>query len=374
MKPSATRAWSPRSVAIAGLTIGVVLCAALSHAAGGDGAPVDSADDAGATLITVAGVERRDVEVWLESMGKAKSRTAPTVAAEVDGRVEVIHVETGDTVEQNCLLLELDTSALELERAAVYANIHRIEAQIANERRRVARFRKLSDKEYVARTQLDDSEAQLAVYRADLEAEEARLAIAEDRIDRARVPAHVGGVVERRYVSEGDFVKRGDPLFDITQPNVLRVWLPLPEPVAGRLSIGQRVTLWSPLAMDLRIEGTLDDLRPTVGAGSRAVTAIVDVTNPGPWRAEATVVGRILVERHEQALLVPAMALVRRPAGETLYVVDDGRVDARVVKSGERVDDRIEIVQGLDGSETVVVEGASWLTDGARVRVAGDQP
>ena len=154
----------------------------------------------------------------------------------------------------------------------------------------------------------------------------------------------------------------------------MRAWLPLPETVAGRLVLGQRVALWSPLAMKLRVEGRLDDLQPTVGAGSRAVTAIVDVTNPGPWRPETTVVGRILVERHEDALLVPALALVLRPAGEVVYAIIDGRAHARVVRSGERVDGLVEILEGLDGDEMVAVEGAPWLTDGARVRIAEARP
>ena len=322
-----------------------------------------------ATLITSARVERRDVEVWLDSMGKVKSRTAPTLAAEVDGRVEAIHADIGDTVEQGKLLLEMDATALNLERDAARADIHSLEARIANEARRVERFKKLSVKEYVSRTQLDDAVAQLAVYGAEREAARARLAIAEDKIGRARVPAHVGGEVERRYVSVGDYVKRGDPLFDITEPKAMQAWLPLPETVAGRLERGQRVVLWSPLARDLRIEGRLDDLGPTVGAGSRAVTAIIDVTNPGPWRPEATVVGRILVERREGALLVPAMALVRRPVGEVVYMIREDHAEARPVRSGQRIDGLVEILEGLGGDETVAVEGAAWLTDGTKVRV-----
>jgi RND family efflux transporter MFP subunit len=279
----------------------------------------------------------------------------------------------GDSVEQGQSLLELDATPLRLERDAASADIHRFDAQIDNEERRVERLKKLSTREYVARTQLDDAEAQLAVYRAEREAAQARLAIAEDKIERARVPAHVGGEVERRYISEGDFVKRGDPLFDITEPKSLQAWLPLPETVAGRLVRGQQVLLWSPLARDVRVEAKLDDLRPSVGAGSRAVTAIVDVTNPGPWRPEATVVARILVERRENAVLVPTLALVRRPAGDVVYLIGNGQARARIVRTGQRLDGMVEILEGIEGDETVAVEGAAWLTDGAAVRVAEAQ-
>jgi RND family efflux transporter MFP subunit len=346
---------------------------AAAHAtdrASGEGAASDTGE-AAAILVTTASVVRRDVEVWLDSMGKARSRTSPTLAAEVDGRVEAIHADTGDTVEHGMLLLEIDTSAQALERDALRADIQRFEAQIANEARRVERLKKLSSKDYVARTQLDDAAAQLAVYSAELKAAQARLAIAEDKIARARVQSHVDGEVEQRHVSVGDFVRRGDPLLDITEPEAMQVWLPLPETVAGRLARGQPVVLSSPLARDVRVEGRVDQLQPTVGSGSRAVTAIVDVTNPGPWRPGTTVNGRILVDRHQDARLVPAMALVRRPAGEVVYLVRGDHVEARTVRTGQHLDGLVEIVDGLDGGETVAVEGAAWLTDGAKVRFAG---
>ena len=322
------------------------------------------------TPVTVAEARRREVVVTLESVGRLESITAPTVAAEVDGRIVQLAAEAGDRVRAGAVLASLDTTGLELERRAAEADIQSLQAQIHNEERRVGRFANLKQKDYLAQTQLDDSQAQLDVLRAQLEAARARLAIVQDRLNRTRVVAPVTATVERRLVSVGDFVRRGDPIFDLTADQELQAQLPFPETVSRALRPGMEVTLESPLVPGTRVTGQVTELRPAVGKGSRAVTALVAVPNPGGWRAGATVEARAVVERRTDAVTVPAGAVVRRPAGEVVYVVRDGKAWQRPVTLGVRADGEIEVREGLAGGESVAVEGAAYLTDGAAVRVA----
>ena len=326
------------------------------------------------TPVTVGEARRREVVVTLESVGRLESVTAPTVAAEVDGRIVRLAAEAGEPVRAGAVLAVLDTTGLELERRAAEADIQSLQAQIRNEERRVARFENLKQKDYLAQTQLDDSQAQLDVFRAQIEAARARLAIVQDRLNRTRVVAPVTATVERRLVSVGDFVRRGDPLFQLTADQELQAQLPFPETVSRVLRPGIEVTLESPLVPGTRVTGHVTELRPAVGKGSRAVTALVAVPNPGGWRAGATVEARAVVERRADAVTVPAGAVVRRPIGEVVYVVRDGKAWQRPVTLGVRVDGEIEVREGLAGGETVAVEGAAYLTDGTPVRVAGVGP
>mgnify|MGYP000668147336 CR=1 FL=1 len=161
----------------------------------------------------------------LETPGQVHSRSAPTLAAEVTGRITRVAADTGDAIEQGQLLAETDTSTLVLQQQAARAAIERLEVHIANGERRVERLEKLSAKNLSSQTQLDDAREQLEAFKADHKAAVAQLAIVEDSLTKSRVVAPVSGVIQRRLIATGDFVSRGQPLFEITRPDELQAEL-----------------------------------------------------------------------------------------------------------------------------------------------------
>jgi RND family efflux transporter MFP subunit len=234
----------------------------------------------------------------------------------------------------------------------------------------VGRLEKLSARNLSSQTQLDDAREQLEAFKADNKAAVAQLAIVEDSLTKSRVVAPVSGVIQRRLIATGDFVARGQPLFEITRPDQLQAWLPYPEAVALKIRIGQQAEIFSPLTPGEHVTGVVTDLQPTIGNGSRAVMAIVDLDDPGRLRPGATLSGKVLVETRRQAVMVPNSTIIRRPAGELVYVINGNRAEARLVKPGYQEDGMIEIVSGLASGEKIAADGASFLTDGAMVKVA----
>ena len=326
--------------------------------------------DAQAVLIKTVVAEARDLPIWLETPGQVHSRSAPTLAAEVAGRITRVAADTGDAIEQGQLLAETDTSTLVLQQRAAQAAIERLDVHIANGMRRVGRLEKLSARNLSSQTQLDDAREQLEAFKADNKAAVAQLAIVEDSLTKSRVVAPVSGVIQRRLIATGDFVARGQPLFEITRPDQLQAWLPYPEAVALKIRIGQQAEIFSPLTPGEHVTGVVTDLQPTIGNGSRAVMAIVDLDDPGRLRPGATLSGKVLVETRRQAVMVPNSTIIRRPAGELVYVINGNRAEARLVKPGYQEDGMIEIVSGLASGEKIAADGASFLTDGAMVKVA----
>ncbi len=278
--------------------------------------------------------------------------------------------DTGDTIEEGQLLAEVDTSTLLLQQQAAQAGVERLLVHIATGERRVDRLNTLSARNLSSQTQLDDAREQLDVYRAEYKAAVAQLALVEDSLAKSRIIAPVSGVIQRRLITTGDFVSRGQPLFEITRPKQLQAWLPYPETVALRIQVGQPAKIYSPLTPGVFAEGEITDLQPTIGSGSRAVMAIVDLEDPGDLRPGATLSGKVLVETHQQAVLVPNISVVRRPAGELVYVISGNKAEARLVKTGQREGDLVEILSGLKGGETIATDGAAFLTDGASIELA----
>ncbi|MCP4048389.1 MAG: efflux RND transporter periplasmic adaptor subunit [Gammaproteobacteria bacterium] len=345
----------------------VLLTLLVSACSDGSSDEADMTSGTRAVLVSTAIAEIRNLPIWLETAGQVHSKSAPTLAAEVSGRITKVMADTGDRIVEGQLLAKTDTSTLLLQQQAAQAGIERLEVHIANGERRVERFRTLSSKNLSSQTQLDDAREQLEVYRADYKAAEAQLAIVNDSLTKSLVVAPVSGVIQQRMIATGDFVDRGQPLFEITQPELLQAWLPYPESVALKVHVGQVAEIFSPLTPGESVTGEITDLQPSVGLGSRAIMAIIDLENPGKLRPSATLTGKVLVETRQAAVMVPIMSIVRRPAGDIVYVINGDKAEARIVNTGYHNGAMVEITSGLAGNEVVATDGAPFLTDGASV-------
>jgi RND family efflux transporter MFP subunit len=279
-------------------------------------------------------------------------------------------VEEGDTVQIGQPLVLLDTTTTELSRREAQAEIQRLQASIQNEARRVQRYRDLKTRDMMPEERMDDAEAKLAIDRAALEAAEARLS-------HATLVSPVDGVVDKRHVSVGDYVKIGGPLMSVTDTHLLQAELPFPETVGAEIAPGQAMFLTSPVAPGVVVEVPIETIRPQVGSLSRALVVLASVTNPGPWKPGATIEARVIIDRRPNAVVVPTIAVVRRPAGEVVYALDDPasrQVSERVVTVGQRKNGLLEITAGLEPGTVIVADGAPYLSDGALVTVRDTQP
>lgn len=338
------------------------------------GESADEPDAVGTRIVTVTVAEAATSEIREElfSVGRVVSRNTPTLAAEVNARVVEINVDDGQPVRQGQVLIKLDSTAFELAVQEAQAVIRQLNASIENGQTRVTRYRNLKTRDVMPQERLDDAEAALAVDQASLAAAEARLAIVRDRLAKTVVESPFDGVVERRHVSMGDYVREGGPLVSLTDIINLRVEMPFPETVGHLLKTGQVMQLESPVAPGLAVRAVVNEILPQVSATNRSLMAVSHIVNPGPWKPLATVEGVLVVDTRPIAIVVPYAAVVKRPAGDVLYRLDSLQnpvVHEVPVITGVRRNGEIEIREGLEHADIIVVEGARYLTDGAQVAV-----
>lgn len=323
------------------------------------------------TPVTVTEARVEPVERIERTVGRLRANSAPGVAAETEGPIAAVHHDAGDSVEAGEPLAEIDNRVQTIAVNSARAELRRLEALLENERRRVRRLSDLAQQQSVAQDQLDEAVTGVESLEAQMEAARARLDDAEYNLARTRIVSPVGGRIQERLISTGDFVNRGQVLFELVSPGALRAFLPLPEHFQDEVDVAQPVRLSVPSRpQDIR-EFEVTEIRPQVGTASRAIDLIVDLDNPGGWRDGGSVSAEIVLQRHG-GLIVPPASVVRRPAGEVVYVVDNSRALERRVETGLRDADWIEILDGVSEGERVVVDGAGFMTDGAKVAVEGD--
>jgi len=218
---------------------------------------------------------------------------------------------------------------------------------------------------------LDEALAQRAVLREQLSAARARAETTGRSLGKTKVVAPIDGEIETQVVAQGDYVKVGDPLFALVGMLRMRAHLLFPESAGNRIRPGLKVRLESPAAPGRSVETAIDEIKPTVNAGNRALDAIVRFeSDDGGFRGGGSVNARVVVEVKQGALMVPEQSVVLRPAGKVVYVIDNGRATQRVIETGMKQDGLQEVVKGLAPGEVIATDGAGFLSDGAAVTLA----
>jgi RND family efflux transporter MFP subunit len=367
-----------RRLALFGMLVLVGGAVAGAYFFAGDGRAKESrkagagkAGAARAVLIGTVTVQPRTLEIYEEVVGSLENVMDPKISAEVAGRVTRVLGFTGKKVTTGELLAEIDSQDFEIQSRGDAAEIKRLQALLANQERVVERQQKLVGQGFISQNALDEALAQRAVLREQLSAARARAESTGRSLGKTKVVAPIDGEIESQVVAAGDYVKVGDPLFTLVGTQRMRAHLLFPESAANRIRPGLRVRLESPAAPGRLIESAIDEIKPTVSAGNRALDAIVRFeTDDGAFRGGGSVNARVVLEVKKDALMVPEQSVVLRPAGKVVYLVANGRVAQRPVETGLKQDGLQEIVKGLSPGEVIATDGAGFLSDGAAVTLA----
>ena len=328
----------------------------------------DDKNGAKATLVTVTKVKNASVEMTEEAIGSLEGITDPTLAAEIAARVISVDVTIGSKVKQGQLIATLDATDFRMQRNEQLAEVARIQALIENQTKIVARNQALANKNFISQNAVDNDTAQQNVLKQQLEAAKARAASISHNSNKSKLYAPVSGIIEKKLVDTGDYVRVGDPIVQIVSSQRLRAHLPFPERIGAALKAGLKVRLTTPTSSHV-VETVIHELKPMITADNRTVDVIADVVDAPGWQAGASVTGTVILGEQSAAMMVPEQSLILRPAGEVVYVVRDNTAYQAVVKTGLRQNSMIEVLEGLNENDTIVVDGAGFLTDKAPVKV-----
>ena len=318
---------------------------------GGAGAP------AAPVVVEAHTVRTRVLADDVSAVGSLVSNESVVLRPEVSGRIEAIRFRDGEAVRRGAALIELDAAVQRAELQQARASLTLAEANFR-------RTQDLFGRKFVSQSGLDDARARLDVARAGL-------ALAQARLARMQIRAPFDGVVGIRSVSPGDFVKDGDALINLEDIATLKVDFRLPERYLDRVRPGQMLELSSDVLPGEIHRARVDAIDPLVDAQGRAVRLRASLANP-ELRLRPGGFARvrlILAERGEVAV-VPEAALVPAPGKvQFVYRVDDGKVRRLEVKTGQRRDALVEVVEGLAPGAVVVTAGQLKLRDGVTVKV-----
>jgi len=241
----------------------------------------------------------------------------------------------------------------------------------------VAAYEAALKRKEALKASLTGAEATLALAKAQIrELAEAAVAQAEAAVMQARVAldeavikAPISGVVNKKYVDEGDMVGPGQPLVTIVQMDTVKIIGGVSERHVAFLVPGKTsVTVTADAYPGEKFEGVVYRAGPDIDRRTRTAPVEVRISNadhrlkPGMFTRL-----RLVLARKENAAVVPSSAIVRIEGKEYAYVASDSRARRRLVKLGLAEGDRHEIIEGLKPGDSVIVKGLKMIRDGQKV-------
>ena len=288
-----------------------------------------------------------------EVVGTVRAKLRSVIEAKVSGKIEQMLVVPGQQVKAGDILAVVDAREVQARYDQAVALSQQAEADLK-------RLTALWEQKVLSQAEFDSAQAKARVSVA-------AMTEAGTLLSYTKVTAPFAGVITRKHADVGDLATPGKPLLDMEDSTALRLEADVPEAVVGRLTLGDQLPVRIG-ALEKELAGVISEIAPAADPNSR--TFLVKLDLPGTTGLRAGQFGRVAMPVGETAALsVPATAVTQRGQMELVFIVSDGKAQLRLVKTGKRLGNEVELVSGVSAGEKVVVENVIGLVDGQPVEV-----
>jgi RND family efflux transporter MFP subunit len=393
----------------------VKLTAALAVSLVGSGCtrqqPVQAKQETGPISVKAQPVTSKNVRRVVQSVGTLFPFDEGVISAEIEGRVTEVSADLGDRVnkgqvlvrisdeEQKYLLAQTEAQLrMALERVGLRnendrikdireaSEVRRAQADLSDAEQHYTRIRSLVNQGIGSRAELDQAQArfkaQQAAYDAtvnqtrnllqDIERNKASLELQRKKLRDTTVYAPFSAAVKERQVTPGQFVRPNTPLFTLVKTDPIRLRLEVPERMAPWIKTGQIADVTLEAFGDRKFQGKVWRISPTVDQSKRTFIVEALINNPaGELKPGSYARASLPTNKSEAVKLIPATAVAYVYGSNKAYVVTPANtIETRDVKLGDRFDQNVEILEGLESGETVATTQLTRLDTGTKVAVS----
>lgn len=326
--------------------------------------------------VAVAQVATRDMPVMLDVVGRTEAYETVTLKSRLDGQVEAVLFTEGQHVQAGDVLVRLDAGDFKARLQQAEANLARDQAQLAKAHIDVERYQALKTRGFVSEEKVSDMRTSEAAIEATLRADKAAVELARLQLGYTNIRAPFSGIVGAKLVFPGAGLKFNDTsLAVVNRIRPLYVTFTAPEKHLTRLKAAMKagamkVTVSVPGEGQARFEGEAKFIDNAVDAATGTIQIKAVLANqeekltPGQFVKVSLVMDRV-----NNALVVPTEAVQQGPEGNFVYVVkSDGKAETRKIVLSFTREGLAVIDKGLQEGETVVTDGQLRLTPGVKVQ------
>lgn len=298
------------------------------------------------------------------------------IYARTNGYLKHWYVDIGARVKAGQLLAEIETPEVDQQLRQARADVGTAEANLRLAQITAERYAGLLKTDSVSKQEADNAEGDYAAKKAALEAALANVKRLEELQSFEKIYAPFDGIITARNTDIGALIDSGSSggtrteLFHIAQPNRLRVYVNVPEAYSQSAKLGLKAALTVPEYPGRQFEGTLVRTADAIDQATRTLLVEIDVNNPtGTLLSGAYAQVHFNLPTVSSSYILPVNALLFRSEGLRVAAVSNGHAELKPITIGHDFGSEVEVVAGLNGDESIVVNPPDSLVSGEAVRV-----
>ena len=308
------------------------------------------------TNIRIKQVNLESLSIQSTYVGYLLPNKRVLMRSEIDGVIEKIDFEEGDEITKGKRLVDISTKEhrLKLKIAITDSNLADIN---------IKRDEKLAAQNLIPNAQLDQTKTRAE--SASLNKE-----LAEISLNKSLISSPLKGTIKTRHIKVGEFVRKGDKLVEILDIDKIIVKVNIPEQEILSIQVGQNVEVALYIMEKKTFLGRVKNIGLEADSSNRTFPVEILVDNK-ERQLRAGMLARATFTKNvdQDQIVIPRHTILERDQGRVVYVFEDGKAFRRDITIGLSQLDQVQVVQGLNKGELIVVEGHTKLTDGEEVNV-----
>jgi RND family efflux transporter MFP subunit len=308
--------------------------------------------------------------------GMIQAFSQSPIYARVDGYVRTWHVDIGAHVTKGQLLAEIDAPEVDQQLNQARAMLKQAETSLGLAEVTAPRYQELIKTNSVSQQEVDQNNQNLAAQTANVQAATAAVNRLEQMQGFEKIVAPFDGVITQRKTDFGDLVNAGNAgvgreLFQISQNNIVRVFVTVPEEFSKQVRPGTKASMDLTSLPNRHFAAAVTRTTDAIDPNSRTLTVELDVPNPsGELLPGAYANVHFQLPLKVVPLVLPASTILFQAEGPQVGVVNrQNQVELRRVTLGHDFGDTIEILTGVRPADAVIANPPDSLTIGMRVAV-----
>ena len=312
--------------------------------------------------------------VSIDLPGQTQAYTEAPIFAQTTGYLKKWYFDIGSKVRAGAVLAEIDTPQVDQELSQAKATLKQAQAALDLSKANYVRAQDLLQRRVIAQQDFDTSESDYRAKDATVSADAAAVSQLQALQDFKTVRAPFDGIVIARNTDIGQIVTSGSgrALFTLAQISPLRIYVNVPEAMAGYVQEGGAATINFAGFPGQKFSGNVARTAGAIDPNSRTLLTEIDVANESGQLFPGAYSPVHLETEGPKSLLIPSNALLFRSEGASVGIVGpDNRVHIKKIKIGRDLGSELEVVNGLSPTDQVVVNPMDSLADGTLVHVEG---
>ncbi len=340
-----------------------------------------------ATSVETTEVTTSSISDQVRSFGTVRAQDVVSIIPQVSNRVTRIHVDLGDTVRQGQLLAKIYDVPFRDALEQAEAQLRQSRATFVRDSTTYERQVQLFERGASSPNELDNARSAFQSSKAQYESARAALTQSRENLQNTEIRSPVNGVVLGRTIAEGDLARTGEPAFEVANLSGYETRLFLPMQDWESVSIGLPVQMRLSNRDEVAARGIISRISPQLNPNTGLGEVVVSLIDASQFVRQGVLVdSRITLRTNEHSVVIPRSAMLEQvetyiePETNTVEIrrnysafvsVGDTVAQQRQLELGLEQGERVEVLAGLEPGDRLVITGHRNLSDGDRIRVAG---